>query len=230
MGSTSSLILTDIARKAVLRGPEKKITLNGIRQRSVFTSQIVSFEISPRLSQYERHSVEKAWTVRDLNLPKMDIDMPREKTKWPHYADINLPKVDGGLATLLLGADVFDLIVPLEVQPGPKGTPVPFVQLSDGRLVPTYLTQQRELKVHVSTRDEDLHTQVQEWWETESFGFKYDRKSLRSVEDEIAPKIFESTTKKLGYCDKIGLLWKHPTAKLLNNGLVTENHLRFLER
>ena len=166
MGSTCSLILTDIAQKAGLCGPEKKIALNAIRQRSVFTSQMVSSEISPRLSQYERDSVEKAWTVRDLNLPKMDIDMPREKIKWPHYADLNLSKVGRRLATVLLGADVFDLIVPLEVQTCPKGTPVPFVQLSDGRLVPTYLTQQRELKVHVSTRDENLHTQVQEWWET----------------------------------------------------------------
>ena len=92
----------------------------------------------------------------------MDIDMPRKKDKWLHLTDLNLPKVDGGLATVLLVEDVLDLIVPLEVQTSPKGTPVPFVQLSDGRLQRTYLVQQRKLKVHVSTPEEDLHRQVQE--------------------------------------------------------------------
>ena len=47
MGSTCSLIRTDIARKAGLRGPKEKMTLNGIQQKSVFTSQNVGFQISP---------------------------------------------------------------------------------------------------------------------------------------------------------------------------------------
>ena len=46
MGNICSLIRTDIARKAGLHGPKRKMTLNDIRQWRVFTSQTVSFEIS----------------------------------------------------------------------------------------------------------------------------------------------------------------------------------------
>ena len=114
------------------------MALNGIWQRRVYTSHILTFKISLWLSEDEQHSVEKAWTVRDLNLPKMNIDMPREKTKWPHIADLNLPKVNGGLA-IVLGADVLDLIVPLEVQTGPKGTPCrSYSSRMDGCSTPTW--------------------------------------------------------------------------------------------
>ena len=75
MGSTCSLIRTDIARKLRLRGPPEEMTLNGIQQRSVFSSKRVTFEISSPSNPTERHLVEGAWTVKELNLPRMKVDM-----------------------------------------------------------------------------------------------------------------------------------------------------------
>ena len=40
-----------------------------------------------------------------------------------HLADLPLPPVKDVDITVLLGADVFDLIVPLEIRTGLKGTP-----------------------------------------------------------------------------------------------------------
>ena len=57
--------------------------------------------------------------MKELTFQKMNVDKPREK-KWLHLADIDLPKVDGGLVTVLLGSDVFDLIVPMKVRTAPK--------------------------------------------------------------------------------------------------------------
>ena len=118
--------------------------------------------------------------------------------------------MDGGLATVLLSADFFDLIVPLKVRTARKCIP-PCRSYSSRMDAAAHLTgptkgTKQVLKVYVSTPDEDLHRQVQEWWKTESFECKCDRKSSRSVEDEIALKILESTTKKLGDRHKTGLL------------------------
>ena len=234
MGSTCSLVLTDVARKAGLKGPREKMTLNGIQQQSVFTSQSIGFEISPQSNADERHLVERAWIVKELNLPKMNVDMPGEKKKWPHLADIDLPKVNGELVTVLLGSDVFDLIVPLEVRTGPKGTPRA-VRTTLGWAAASHIPgsakkSKHVLKVHVSTPEEDVHRQVQEWWKTESFGCKYDGQVSRSVEDHAAIQILESTTQKVGDRYETGLLWKDPTTKLPNNRSVAESHLRSLER
>ena len=104
--------------------------------------------------------------MKDVNLPQMDIDIAREKTKWPHLADLNLPKVDGGLATVLLGADVFDLIVPFTSSDRPqRHSPCcSYSSQMDGCSAPTWPTKGtgHVLKVHVSTPDEDLHRQAQE--------------------------------------------------------------------
>ena len=164
----------------------------------------------------------------------MNVDMPREKKKGPHLADIDLPKVNGELVTVLLGSDVFDLIVPLEVRTGPKGTPRA-VRTTLGWAAASHIPgsakkSKHVLKVHVSTPEEDLHRQVQEWWKTESFGCKYDGQVSRSVEDHAAIQILESTTQKVGDRYETGLLWKDPTTKLPNNRSVAESHLRSLER
>ena len=47
-----------------------------------------------------------------------------ELQKWPHLSDLKLTEVSGTQVTLLLGSDVAEVIVPLEIRHGPKGSPV----------------------------------------------------------------------------------------------------------
>lgn len=140
----------------------------------------------------------------------MNVDMARENKKWPHLADIDLPKVNGALVTVLLGSDVFDLIVPLQVCTSLKGTPCAFHTtlgwVAASHLPGSETKSKHVLKGHVSTPEEDLHREVQEWWKTESFGCKYD--GPRPIQ------ILESTTQKVGDRYVTGLLWKDPTTKL----------------
>ena len=81
----------------------------------------------------------------------MKLDMPKEKKKWPHLADIDLPPIDGDRVAVLLGADVFDLIISLEVRSGPQGTPraVPSVP---GRTATSHLGVNAETGVCMYSR------------------------------------------------------------------------------
>jgi hypothetical protein len=143
--------------------------------------------------------------------------MSKEKNRWPHLANLPLPPVKDVDITVLLGADVFDLIVPVEMRTGPKGTPRA-VRTALGWTATCRLPGSSDIntvtamKVHITTPEEDLSHQVQLWWKTESFGCKYGEETSRSVEDKKALEILESTTKHTGNRYETALLWKEDDA------------------
>ncbi|CAB3982787.1 Hypothetical predicted protein [Paramuricea clavata] len=99
--------------------------------------------------------------VERLNLPKISIDMLKEKNRWPHLADFPLPPVKDVDITVLLGADVFDLIVPQEIRTGPKGTPR-VVRTALSWTATSHLPGSSDInmvtpmKVHITTPEEHL--------------------------------------------------------------------------
>ena len=62
-----------------------------------------------------KHTFGDAQTVPTLNVSNSSLDLSREKQKWPHLADLQLPNTTHGTVNVLLGADVFELIVPRRV-------------------------------------------------------------------------------------------------------------------
>jgi hypothetical protein len=103
----------------------------------------------------------------------------------------------------LLGVDAFDVIVPMEIRTGPKGTPRA-VRTALGWSATSRLPGSSDVntvtakKVHITTTEEDLSHQVQLWWKTESFGCKYSEETSQSVEDKKTLEILESTSKHTG--------------------------------
>jgi hypothetical protein len=161
LGSICSLIQNDVANELGFDGPTEKMMLNGIQHRSSVFSKKVNFDISSSQNPNQRWTVDQVRIVERLNLPKVKVDMPKEKTRWPHLVDLPLPPIDGNRVTVLLGADVFDLIVPLEVRTGPKGTPRA-VRTALGWTATSHLPDHRlegsdhTMKVHMTTPDEDF--------------------------------------------------------------------------
>ena len=119
LGSTCSLIHSDVAKQLGLEGPTETMVLNGILQRNSVLTRKVSFGVSPQGSS-ERWTVEQVKTVDSLNLPNTKVDMSKEKSRWPHLTDLPLPYIDASQVTVLFGADVFDLIVPQEIRTTPN--------------------------------------------------------------------------------------------------------------
>jgi len=107
---------------------------------------------------------------------------------WPHLSDLELTEVTGTQVTLLLGSDVAELIVPLEVRHGPKGSPVGVrtrIGWTVTGRVPGYVQEQESVcKIHVATPDEELNETVKTRCWTETFGCRYYNDTQRSVKDE----------------------------------------------
>ncbi len=51
------------------------------------------------------------------------VDWPAE-TRFDHLKDLDLPRVDAADMQLVIGVDSYFLQAPLEMQEGPRGTPV----------------------------------------------------------------------------------------------------------
>ena len=62
--------------------------------------------------------------VDHLNVLEKKMKLQELQERWPHLSDLELTEVARTQATLLHGSDVAELIVPLEIRHGPKGSPV----------------------------------------------------------------------------------------------------------
>ena len=69
----------------------------------------------------ENHEIRDAQTTPTINVTNHALDS-YDEVSWPHLADIQLPNETHGPVQVLLGADVFELIMPREVVEGPPGT------------------------------------------------------------------------------------------------------------
>ena len=91
--------------------------------------------------------------VEKLNLPNLTVDMSKEK-RWLHLVNINLPSTSRSEVTVPLGADVFDLIVPLEIRTALGWTVtlhLPGLGIAESNHI---------LKTHFFMPDKDLLAQV----------------------------------------------------------------------
>jgi hypothetical protein len=123
LGSTCSLLSDTVAQELGLEGETQSLNLSGIRECSLLSSQRVCLKISGSDETRVIHEVNGVWVVDRLNLPVVNVDMTKEKSKWSHLKELDLPSVKGKQVTLLLGSDAIDLIKPLEVRTGPPGAP-----------------------------------------------------------------------------------------------------------
>ena len=71
----------------------------------------------------EKYEIRDAQTTPTLNVTHYSLDGSQEKDRWPHLIDLDLTSVCRGPVEVILGTDVFKLIVPREVVEGPPGTP-----------------------------------------------------------------------------------------------------------
>ena len=87
---------------------------------------------------------------------------------------------------VILGSDVTEIIIPREVQEGPRGSPFGIKTKLGWTVTGTLPGYSRNSKsvcfIYVASPEEELNELVKPWWKTESFGCKYDTDEWRSKE------------------------------------------------
>ena len=175
LGSQVTLVTEGLSDRLGISGPVDNLVLSTINGSERLRSRRVSFAIEPVTSSGTRHEIRNAQTTPTLNVSSHTIDWSREKCKWSHLADLDLPSGTQGPVEVLLGTDVIELIVPRDVIEGPPGTPCAVRTLLGwtvtGRAPGRNLPDDRGVH-HARVTDEnsaliELQNQVKQFWTTE---------------------------------------------------------------
>ena len=87
------------------------------------------------------------------------------------------------------------------------------------------------MHVHrVLNAEESLSKRVEDWWQTESFGTKYEDVTPRSREVKRALEAFERTAKHVCNRYEVEMLWREEEVKFPDNPLMAEKRLESTER
>ena len=239
LGSQVTLITDELCDRLGVSGPTDGLVLSTLNGNERLQSRRVTFSVQP-VGGEELYVIRDAQTTPKLNVANHSMDWSREKDKWPHLRELNLPSVCRGPVDVLLGSDAFELIVPREVVEGPPGTPCA-VRTRLGWTVTGRVPrrspymQDGQSVHHVRVDDErsrvlELHNQMKRFWTTEDFGTKYEKALLRSDADVRAMSILDSTTRRAGDRYETGLLWRDDDVRMPDNRETALIRLRGVER
>ena len=123
-GSQTTLIRQDVADRLQLSGFPDTLTLGTVNGESVLRStQRVKFKVGPTGST-GTYDVPWAWTVPRLGVPAQKIGDKIHNTTFEHLDGLTFPNVKSQEIGLLLGANVPEAIVAVEIKRGSPGNPV----------------------------------------------------------------------------------------------------------
>ena len=177
--------------------------------------------------------LQRVWSGKELSIPLRHQCIATNKSRWPHLHDVPFPEVQRQKVSLIIGADVPEVFVPLEVRYGSANDPIAirsclgFAVL--GRIGDRPTQQRYDVHhIHTGASDLTLNHQVELFWQSESLGTE-PYKSL-SVEDRRAEQIIDKTISKTKGHYSMGLLWQKERPSLPFNRPMAEIRLRHLKR
>ena len=228
-GSQTSLCCEDIVTELGLSGESQLLRLQNVEGcGAAQRTKRMQMKVLPVEEGSSPITVPEVFSVKEI---KVTVPYVQRRASWTHLQDVSLPNCDGKVE-LLLGANVLEAILQLEVRVGKPGQPVGIrtafgwtLTGSVSDLVPGHLRSVMLQSVLVN-KDDDF---LQDWWTTESFGTKFEGLS-RSQEDAHAEELMENTIFKRGDRYEVGLLWKPGAVEMPDNYKMAYRRLQSLER
>ena len=174
-GSTHTWIVENIAEELGLPGEEQTIRLFGINNKEDLPTRRVVFKATaahPSEVQPSLHEVY-AYTKENLIFGKDSYIVTALKKTYQQLLPLSNVVINYQDVVLLLGQDAYECIQPLEYRAGQPNQPVA-VRTALGCVLSGPVSNQalKECSTFkaVTTEDQHLANQIQNWWELESYG------------------------------------------------------------
>ena len=232
-GSQTSLLSEEVMEQLGLDGEEQELHLRNVESCGrPQLSKRLQLDLFASRGNCTRVTVPEAFSVKNLNIRTPQVQV---RPEWHHVSGLDIPDCSNKKVDLLLGANVLEAVLQLEVRTGYPGQPVAIRTLfgwtltgSVADLVPD--AHRSVMFIHKVTPEHSLCLDLQEWWSTESFGSMFKGEAARSQEDLQAQKILDKTTRTEDGRYEVGLLWKDRDLEFPDNRKMAARRLLSLEK
>lgn len=235
-GSEVTMIERSLADQLGLKGISDPLHLRwtGDVTRVESGSRVMNLAISGR-GKAKHHELINARTVEKLELPVQSIKLRELVEAYPHLHGLPVEDYENARPLLLIGLENLYLAAPLKVREGPRGHPIATKTrlgwcIYGGQTSFQIELAHRAFHVKRTTKDQELHDLVKQYFLMDSLGITSTNVPLESVEDKRARSLLSSTTRRIPGGFETGILWKHDNVCFPNNYPMALNRWRSLER
>ena len=230
-----TMIDPSLIEQLEIKGEASQLFISTVNQREKREQGVkVSFKIASVNDQDPREiAVCGAWAVKDLTIPLKHTSVRKRIGQWPHLRQVPFPEVARNKVSVLIGTNVQEAFIPLEVKRGEPNEPFAIRSCLGWSILGGSFScsdkHQFNLN-HVSCEEISLSRQLEDFWRVESYGTEKQSLKSMSVEDHKAMKIIADTISKVDGHYQIGLLWKQEVPSLPFNRAAAEARLQHLKR
>ncbi|XP_044175961.1 uncharacterized protein LOC114968359 [Acropora millepora] len=232
--SDVTLIDPSLVQELGIEGEEGELSISTVSQREKQQTGLrVDFKISSVDGQRSDYViVRNAWALRDLTIPLKHISAGMKATLWTYLQHVPFPDVERGMVSILIGTDIQEAFIPLEVRRGKPNEPFAIRSCLGWSVLGGSVGAASKHLFNlnfVSAEDTSLSRQLEEFWRVESCGTLKETRCIMSVEDHKALKIINNTISFADGHYQMGLLWKHEDPHLPFNRSLAETRLKALK-
>ncbi|XP_045026266.1 uncharacterized protein LOC123470255 [Daphnia magna] len=233
-GSQATLLREDAANALGLTGRPRKIRFGTFHGKDpVVETRLVGFSVSS-LEGDQSYKVSDAFVVPRLNVGQRKIK--DVLASFDYLRDLNFPARDAGEVQILIGMDVQDAHLNIEVRRPPSGVRGPNAVLTPfgwcvvGRTYPLSAVEDPSINFVKLGTIEQLEECVERFWKTQSLPVREAPSTFMSSSDRAAMDQLESTIRHTGTRYEVGLPVRPHCPKLPDNKEFARRKFFALER
>ena len=122
-GADSTLFREDISKILQLKGKQKPLKIqNAFLDSGQTESQLVNFTISSN-HHPQKIQITKAWSIPNLSIPHTSYSTQELQKRYQHLQGIDIPSISSSDITVLIGADIPQLLIYEEYKTGKENEP-----------------------------------------------------------------------------------------------------------
>ena len=118
-GSEITLVDPSLVSSLRLNGQPDRLVLSTVNSQEPQEGERVDLVVESLIDeQPQRLQMKGVWSGKELNIPLRHQGITRDKAKWPHLQDVPFPEVARQKVSLIIGTNVPEVFIPLEVRCG----------------------------------------------------------------------------------------------------------------
>ena len=122
-GADSALVREDISKILQLKGKQKPLKIqNAFLDSGQTESKLVNFTISSN-HHSQKIQITKAWSIPNLSIPHTSYSTQELQKRYQHLQGIDIPSISSSDITVLIGADMPQLLIHEEYKAGKENEP-----------------------------------------------------------------------------------------------------------